>query len=39
MLLIGSPMLVWIFSLVFGLIALGVDSLAGGGENIFRSHR
>lgn len=37
MLLIGTPILVWISSLVFGLIALGVDSLAGGDENIFRS--
>jgi len=37
MLFIGTPILVWISSLVFGLIALGVDSLAGGDENIFRS--
>jgi len=37
MLLIGTPILVWISGLVFGLIAVGVDSLAGGGENIFRS--
>ena len=38
-LLIGTPILVWVSSMVFGLIALGIDTIAGGDENIFRSHR
>jgi hypothetical protein len=37
LLLLGTPALVWIASIVFGFIALGIDALfAKGGENLFR---
>ncbi len=36
-LIIGTPILIWIASLAFGLIAMGIDALfAKGAENIFR---
>ncbi|PIU61852.1 MAG: hypothetical protein COS84_10825 [Armatimonadetes bacterium CG07_land_8_20_14_0_80_40_9] len=36
-LIIGTPVLVWIASLAFGLIAMGIDALfAKGAENVFR---
>jgi len=36
-LIIGTPALIWIASFVFGLIAIGMDTLlVGGVENIFR---
>ncbi len=39
-LLIGTPALVWIASMVFGIIALGIDALfASGAENLFRRSR
>jgi hypothetical protein len=37
MLVIGTPVLVWIASLLFGFIAMGIDSLfAKGAANVFR---
>ena len=37
LLLLGTPLLVWIASLVFGLIAVGIDSIfASKMENLFR---
>jgi hypothetical protein len=36
-LLLGTPALVWVGSLVFGFVALGIDAVfTGGAENLFR---